>query len=202
MACSACTLPADGAHLCPPCLTHLARTVKALPVQYAALAGHLPPARRPSAGRPTARPHAPLPAQLEALSLRAVGGIPTALTYWSNAVVRARHMPMPPRDRTTPLLAHHAHVLARHLPWCAVHFPDVVSLWGDLDALRVRAEHVLNPSEEIRTGLRCPVINEATGRPCTGPLSADVDSHVIRCSSCKTVWTGEQWLLLGRVLAT
>ncbi|WP_424216045.1 hypothetical protein ACN20G_28265 (plasmid) [Streptomyces sp. BI20] len=200
MACRLCAEP--GLHvLCPGCTSATADTVHALPGLCDQLAAHLPPARGRRA-RTGPRAHAPLPAQLEALALRAVGGIPTTLATWAHHLVHARNLDHPVHARTTPLHHQHAATIARHLPWAAAHLEAAATLAREVTELAARARRVIDPPETLRTELRCPVSQSADGTPCAGPLSVDTDAMVIRCYSCKAEWPQDRWLHLGHVLAT
>lgn len=182
-----------GTNLCHGCTVKLARALRGLPVQYAALEARLVAGGGGGQPRVSGTPVRTLPINPSVVELRTE--IAHTLSWWA-VYVTDRYQIAPPRNASPEATGS---ILTAQLPRLATE-PWVGDLVAATGLLWRRARSALDPSGRRRRELMpCP---EDT---CTGTIYAHMSISdsllpgVIRCSAeDKHEWPADRWLTLGR----
>lgn len=145
----------------------------------------------------------PLPVRLETLALRA-GGISKPLMEYERTIRTIRRETKitfrgDELNKVTKTCIYHID----RAEWTRAYFDDASELALAIIKIANRINFVLGyKSDEIVIG-KCPT-TDIEGKLCgaqlkINPQTIDTNSD-IRCRACDTIWTSQQWRLLGKIL--
>ena len=182
-----------GTRLCQGCLDALERSLRGLPLQYAALEVKLPPGVAGGQPRVSGTPMFALPVDLDVVQLRS--DIAHVLVEWSGEVSRRLGVRSPDHARLEATGAFLTAQLPRVVqePWVGDFVASTGLLWR-------RARSVLaSTGRKRRELMNCPETD------CSGVIYAYLSPadtllpSVIRCSyDAGHEWPADRWLTLGR----
>ncbi|MFJ3839437.1 hypothetical protein ACIPY6_28575 [Streptomyces sp. NPDC090054] len=185
--CPLCLKPSrDAVH--PSCRQHVFEDLAALPNLYRQLADALEPGRRGDQGRGGTRT-APLPCSLEALDLRARGGIQGVLTSWEDDVRDTLGWEDRPfRGSIEQDVDGSAAFLQTQLAWICDSHPAAKELADEIRQIAGQARRLI-------TGERAP-IRVPVACPCGRVLRVTLDTPGERCPGCETQYGHREVLQL------
>lgn len=160
------------------CRDRIAGYLLELPSLYRQLADVLQPGRRGNTVRSGTRA-APLPCNLDALDLRARGGIEGVLGSWERDVVDILGWaPSPYRGTVEQAVMDSATFLHLQLPWICEEHPAVKEFASELRQTVAQAERLITgESPPRRITVACP---------CGGLLRVTLDTPGAKCGGCET----------------
>ncbi|MFE3202190.1 hypothetical protein [Embleya sp. NPDC059237] len=138
----------------------------------------------------------PLPVQLEALNLRAPGGIVTILGEWEDDWRRLYGWsPAGPRGRAEEALDNTVRFLRNNLGWACRQHPAIGEFAGEIGDLITRCKTACGKRSDAKYVGDCPGPDD--DQECGVRLYADPWLDFIRCRSCRTEWPRSEWIGLG-----
>lgn len=161
------------------CRERIQENLDALPDLYEQLAAALTPGRRGGDGRTGSR-SAPLPCSLDALDLRARGGIEGILATWNADLCEREGWTIREYGSVETAVRAHAAQLSVNLPLICDEHPAVREFADEIRQITVQARRII-------TGERAPR-RVKVACPCGGTLKVTLDTPGARCPSC-----GEQY---------
>lgn len=177
-ACVICDRPSrDRVH--PGCRARLHEQLLALPRLYRALALALHPGRRGDGGRTGTRT-APLPCNLDALDLRARGGIEGVLGGWARDLCEREGWTVPLLGDIEGIVDWAAALLAANVGVLCDEHPAIRELADEVRQITAQARRLITGETPPRT---VPV-----ACPCGHVLRVSLDTPGTRCAGC-----GEQY---------
>lgn len=201
MKCHICRKNTD--HLvCERCWQNALEQLNNFPNQYGALEEELFP-QRGYGQRVSGTRTPPLPVRLETLYLR-TGGMSTPLIKHEVRIREAQsHTKMTFRGEEINRITQNTQYLKTHEEWIFKNYTDLDNLTKEILSIAQKVNYVLGfKSDEIFIGT-CPT-QDTNGEICGAKLRIDpkiLETYAdIRCRRCHTVWTSEQWRLLGRII--
>ncbi|WP_030682093.1 hypothetical protein [Streptomyces cellulosae] len=197
MTCGLCGNEAGGRQLCHRDTVKLAERLTDLPTLHDELVQCLVP-RRYGWGeivstKGAAGPQSPL--DEDVLDEMSSGGMAAVVHSWRVDVQRVRwpHHSAPPPDG----LAADCRWLAMELDWIAEHYPAAGDLAREVRALESRARDVVgDPVPRRKTVGQCIAVTDDQGTVCGADITHLAGESRLECRSCRTVYAGEQDLLL------
>ncbi|WP_411102476.1 hypothetical protein [Streptomyces sp. cmx-4-9] len=148
-----------------------------LPGLYAALAEALEPGRCGDGGRTSSGRTAPLPCSLDALDLRARGGIEGVLAGWSADLCEREQWQLPQYGTVEAAVDGYADLLLRNLAMICDEHPAVREFATELRQITGQAERLITGDRPPR---RIPVTC-----PCGTVLRITLDTPGARCPGCE-----------------
>lgn len=123
-------------------------------------------------------------------------GITRVLIAWARIVITGLGLQPLPDHKVDTLTRRHL----GWLPWIATH-PDAADYAHDVTHHTKQLRHAVNGHPRRIPLGGCPTVDEQA-TACTGLLTADPRTDLIRCPRCRTTWTMDTWELLGRAIGT
>ncbi|MFC5802773.1 hypothetical protein [Streptomyces formicae] len=172
--CAVCDRPArERVHR--GCEDRMRTNLEALPRLYRALAAALQPGRRGGDGRSGTRT-APIPCSLDAVDLRARGGIEGVLGGWARDLCEREGWSIPDYTSITAIVDWGAKTLITNLPMICDEHPAVKEIADELRSVRAQAERLITGEKPPR---RVPV-----ACPCGAILRVTLDTAGVKCPGC------------------
>lgn len=174
--CAICSRPARG-RVHDGCRRRLDDDLAALPALYRQLADVLEPGRAGGDGRTSSRT-APLPVRLDALDLRARGGIEGILTTWE-ADIRdlLAWAPTPFRGSVEQQVDGASVFLRTNLDWICDQHPAINEFAAEIRQTAGHARTLITGEKpERRITVACP---------CGGTLRVTVSTPGVQCPACR-----------------
>ncbi|MEU6344460.1 hypothetical protein ABZ883_26330 [Streptomyces sp. NPDC046977] len=184
---------------CRDCQARLSAHLRELPDLYRQLGAAMVPGTAPAGEFVSGSRDRHLPVNEDALSLRAWGGMVTALEAREEEWRRVLGLGAMARFRGTAEQALTATVefLGSHLWWACEKYPDIDGLAEDVRVLRGAALSVVSPLDPAerprRLGFCLAAVDEGA---CGAVVRLMPKETVARCSWCGTDWRPERWLEL------
>ncbi|MFD4912815.1 hypothetical protein ACFWNR_06285 [Streptomyces virginiae] len=150
-----------------------------LPGLYAALADALQPTRRGDGGRASSGRTAPIPCNLEALDLRARGGIEGVLATWSADLCEREQWQLPQYGTVEGAVHGYADLLLRNLTMICDEHPAVREFASEIRQIAGQASRLVTGEKPAR---RIPV--SCAEPDCYTVLSVTIDTPGVRCHGC------------------
>ncbi|MFE9398632.1 hypothetical protein [Streptomyces flavidovirens] len=175
--CPLCDRPCNGP-VHEGCQAKLDENLAALPALYVELEDALYPGRRGGEGRTGTRT-APIPCNLDALDLRAHGGIEGILGSWEDDVRSILGWDLRPfRGSTQQTVIGCVAFLRLQLPWIVTEHPAAREFSDELRQIAGQARRLV-------TG-EAPPRRVTVACPCGGTMRVTLDTPGARCPSCST----------------
>lgn len=174
--CELCLRPATS-RVHDGCQQKTRQNLLQLPGLYRALADALQPGRRGDNGRGSIGRTAPLPCNLEALDLRARGGIEGVLATWAADLCERERWQLPRYGSIEAAVDGYADLLLRNLTMICDEHPAVREFAAELRQIAGQAERLITGERPAR---RIPV-----GCPCGTVLRITIDTPGARCPGCE-----------------
>ncbi|SDN18356.1 hypothetical protein [Streptomyces wuyuanensis] len=151
--------------------------LEALPGLYRELATVLQPGRRGSDGRSATRT-APIPCSLDAVDLRARGGIEGVVGGWARDLCEREQWSIPDYTSIVAIVDWSCGILLLNLTMICDEHPAVREIADELRAVRAQAERLI-------TGEKPPIRIPVGCRECGNILKVTLDMDGIRCPRCQ-----------------
>lgn len=174
--CELCFRPATS-RVHDGCRQKIRQNLLDLPGLYAALADTLEPGRSGDSGRSSSGRAAPIPCNLEALDLRARGGIEGVLAGWSADLCEREDWQLPQYGTVETAVHGYAELLLRNLQIICDEHPAVREFANEL-------RQIAGQAERLTTGDRPPRRIPVTC-PCGTILRITLDTPGARCPGCE-----------------
>lgn len=158
------------------CQQRIRQNLIQLPGLYRELADALQPGRRGDNGRGSIGRTAPLPCNLDALDLRARGGIEGILAGWAADLCERERWQLPQYGNVEAAVDGYADLLLRNLTMICDEHPAVREFATEVRQIAGQAERLITGEKPAR---RIPV-----GCPCGAVLKVTIDTPGIRCDVC------------------
>jgi len=174
--CAVCDKPSKT-RVHPGCEDRMRTNLEALPGLYRQLEDALTPGRRGGDGRTGTRTP-PLPCSLDAVDLRARGGIEGVVGGWARDLCEREHWPIPEYRSVQAIIDWGCKILLVNLPVICDEHPAVRELADELRAVRAQAERLITgekPPRKIPVQCSCGIV-----------LRITVDTEGKRCPGCET----------------
>lgn len=179
--CAVCLRPSQP-RVHDGCRDRIRANLAALPGLYRQLAEALHPGRRGGDGRTGTRT-APLPCNLDALDLRARGGIEGILSGWARDLCEREQWTLPQYGTVEAAVEGYSGLLLSNLPIICDEHPAVKEIADEL-------RQIVGQAQRLITGepapIRVPVVCKVDG--CGGIMRVTLDTPGERCPNC-----GEQY---------
>lgn len=175
--CELCLRPANS-RVHDGCQQKIRQNLLELPGLYAELAEALEPSRRGDGGRSSSGRAAPIPCNLEALDLRARGGIEGVLATWAADLCEREQWQLPQYGTVELAVDGYAHLLLRNLGMICDEHPAVREFAAELRQIAGQAQRLITGDRPPR---RIPV-----ACPCGHVLRVTLDTPGARCPGCET----------------
>ena len=195
--CGLCGTDTGAHYLCTRDAVRLAARLADLPTLHDELVQCLVPRRlgfgEIVATRAAAGPRSPL--DEDVLDALGSGGMAPAVHAWRVDVQRVRwpHHSPPPADG----LAADCRWLAMELDWIAAHYPRAGELAAEIRALESRARDTVgDPVPRRKLIGQCIAVVDDSGTVCGADITHLAGESRLECRACRTVYEGEQDLLL------
>lgn len=174
--CEICLRPATS-RVHDGCRQQIRETLTELPTLYAALADALQPVRRGDGGPTGSGRAAPIPCNLEALDLRARGGIEGVLATWAADLCEREQWQLPQYGSVEAAVDEYAGLLIRNLGIICDEHPAVREFAGEIRQIAGQARRLITGERPPR---RIPVVC-----PCGTVLKVTLDTPGARCAGCE-----------------
>ncbi|MEU3665780.1 hypothetical protein [Streptomyces virginiae] len=185
--CELCLRPATS-RVHGGCQQKIRQNLLELPSLYAALADALEPSRRGDNGRSSSGRTAPIPCNLEALDLRARGGIEGVLATWAADLCEREQWQLPQYGTVEAAVDGYADLLLRNLAMICDEHPAVREFAAELRQIAGQAERLVTGEKPPR---RIPV-----QCPCGTVLRVTIDTPGARCPGCEVQYGHSEVLQL------
>lgn len=173
--CELCLRP-SASRVHDGCRQQIRQNLIELPTLYAELADALQPARRGDSGRASCGRTAPIPCNLEALDLRARGGIEGVLATWAADLCEREQWQLPQYGTVEAAVDGYSELLLRNLTTICDEHPAVREFAAEL-------RQIAGQARRLSTGDRPPRRIPVTC-PCGTVLRITLDTPGARCPSC------------------
>jgi hypothetical protein len=175
--CELCFRPA-ATRVHDGCKQKIRDNLTRLPSLYAALADALQPTRRGDGGRASSGRTAPIPCNLEALDLRARGGIEGVLATWAADLCEREQWQLPQYGTIEAAVNGYADLLLRNLTTICDEHPAVREFAAEI-------RQIVGQASRLTTGEKPPRrIPVQCG--CGTVLRITIDTPGARCPGCET----------------
>lgn len=188
------------ARVCRGCRERVGTLIASLPTWYERLGQVVAPGAAGAGERVRSSRFGQLNVRVEPLSLRAWGGMASALWGWEQVWREELGWSWAPfRGSAQQTVAGCAQFLAVNWPWAADGASEPGRFAQDVHELvaQCRAQ-VEGPSDTRRVGL-CPTV-ATDGYVCATALYAHPYVDVIECRGCRTRWPRTDWIKLASLL--
>ncbi|MER6488778.1 hypothetical protein ABT264_35180 [Streptomyces virginiae] len=175
--CELCFRPA-ATRVHDGCKQKIRENLDQLPGLYAALADALQPTRSGDSGRASSGRTAPIPCNLEALDLRARGGIEGVLATWAADLCEREQWQLPQYGTIEAAVDGYADLLRRNLDMICDEHPAVREFAAEIRQIVGQASRLTTGEKPAR---RIPV---QCG--CGTVLRITIDTPGARCPGCET----------------
>jgi hypothetical protein len=178
------------------CRQHLDDNLAALPGLYADLADVLMPGRRGSDGRTATRAHSPIPANEEALDLRARGGIEGVVGSWTRDICEREDWEFPEYGSVDTAVSQYVRFLRNNLLAICDSHPAVYELAQEVAKVRGQAERLIKGEPGER---KIPLLCDGQldgGDPCGAVIKITISTSGKQCPRCGTQRDRDQLLNL------
>ncbi|MEU0937643.1 hypothetical protein [Embleya sp. NPDC005971] len=198
--CAVCGYALHGDQLdrvaCRRCELRLDGQLESLPGHYDALADALLPGAQADSTPVSGTRTPPLPVRLEALNLRAPGGMVTILTDWEDDWRRLYGwQPARARGRAEETLDGAVRFLRNNLGWACRQHPAIGEFAGEIGELVARCKAACGARSDAKYIGDCPGPDD--DQECGTRLYADPWMDFIRCRRCRSEWPRSEWIGLG-----
>lgn len=159
----------------PGCRDRLAANIRELPQLYRKLAHTLEPGRRGDGARSGTR-HAPLPCSLEALDLRARGGIEGVVGGWARDLCEREGFDLPDCQSVEAIVDWSCGLLLANLGVLVDEHPAIKEIADEVGQVAGQARRLITGEKPPR---RVPV-----ACPCGHTLKVTLDTAGVKCPAC------------------
>ena len=202
MKCASCRRTTERS-LCPSCWEYSIDRLKSFASKYNQLEGELLPTQG-HGERVGGSKTPPIPVRVETLHLRTGGISKPLMAHEAQVRIEQRHTRITFRGEEYNRIEMTCKYLTAQSEWIFTTYKDVAKLAADVDSINKQINTVLGYRSDLLTIGTCPSVDDK-GETCGNKLQINPATLTsfgdIKCRACGTMWSSQQWRLLGRVLS-
>lgn len=185
--CAVCDKPPRGDRVHRGCQERIAEALRELPQLYRQLGDSLTPDRRGGDGRAGTR-HAPLPCSVEALDLRARGGIEGVVGGWARDLCEREEWDVPAYQSVVAIVDWACATLLANLGVICDEHPAIREMADELRQVAGQASRIITGEKPPRKiGVSCT---------CGRTLKVTLDTAGVKCPDCSAQYGHSEALRL------